>query len=33
MDVASCWSLEMYIKEDGMGLEGTLSKYPRGNES
>lgn len=32
MVMASRWSLEMYINEDGVGLEGTLSKYPHGNE-
>lgn len=33
MVMAACLSLEMYINEDGMGLEGTLSTYPHGNES
>lgn len=32
-DICSCWPLEMYINEDGVGLEGTLCKYPHGNES
>ena len=33
MVMASCWPLEMHINEDGVGLEGTLCKYPHGNES
>lgn len=33
MVMASGWFLEMYINEDGVGVEGTCSKYPHGNES